>query len=197
MTFKFWCVNNCCITRFIFVLFLFNFKTIHILYLMSKIMKDDDNKKFYALILGASSGFGEAIALKLAEDGFNIIGVHLDRQVTMPHVEEIKSKIKAFGVDHIFANELIIRDNKVSGEFLWPLGAGKEKKADIIRNLCNDLNISPNETIYIGDSDKDIEAFKEVGLSIAFNSNCKELKDIATFVVDSDNLSKVLKYLPK
>ena len=86
---------------------------------------------------------------------------------------------KDFGVDHIFANELIIKNNKVSGEFLWPLGAGKEKKAYIIMNLCNDLNISPKETIYIGDSDKDIEAFKEVGLSIAFNSSCKELKDIA------------------
>ncbi|HIH25823.1 HAD family phosphatase [Candidatus Woesearchaeota archaeon] len=117
--------------------------------------------------------------------------------ISASSIEVARRVQKDFGVDHIFANELIIRDNKVSGEFLWPLGAGKEKKADIIRNLCNDLNISPNETIYIGDSDKDIEAFKEVGLSIAFNSNCKELKDIATFVVDSDNLSKVLKYLPK
>ena len=117
--------------------------------------------------------------------------------ISASSIEVARRVQKDFGVDHIFANELIIRDNKVSGEFLWPLGAGKEKKADIIRNLCNDLNISPKETIYIGDSDKDIEAFKEVGLSIAFNSNCKELKDIATFVVDSDNLSKVLKYLPK
>ena len=117
--------------------------------------------------------------------------------ISASSIEVARRVQKDFGVDHIFANELIIRDNKVSGEFLWPLGAGKEKKADIIRNLCNDLNISPKETIYIGDSDKDIEAFKEVGLSIAFNSNCKELKEVATYVVDSNELSRVLQYLPK
>ena len=104
---------------------------------------------------------------------------------------------KDFGVDHVFANELVIKDGKISGEFVWPIGAGKEKKAEVIRDLCKDLNIKPSEVIYIGDSDMDIEAFKEVGLSIAFNSSSEELKKVATNVVNSNNLSDVIKYLPK
>ena len=38
----------------------------------------------WALILGASSGFGEAAALELASHGMNVFGVHLDRKSTMP-----------------------------------------------------------------------------------------------------------------
>ena len=38
----------------------------------------------WALILGASSGFGAATALELASAGMNIFGVHLDRRATMP-----------------------------------------------------------------------------------------------------------------
>ena len=33
-----------------------------------------------------------------------------------------------------FANELVIRDGKVAGEFIWPIGAGKEKKTQIIQD---------------------------------------------------------------
>lgn len=67
-------------------------------------MRNPDNGNYWALILGASSGFGEAAALKLAEDGFNIIGVHLDRQATMPNVERIVGQIKASGSEALFFN---------------------------------------------------------------------------------------------
>lgn len=75
-------------------------------------MKNDDNKNYWALILGASSGFGEAAAIKLAEDGFNIIGIHLDRQATMPHVDEIKKKIISFGSEQLFFNTNAADDKK-------------------------------------------------------------------------------------
>lgn len=101
-----------------------------------------------------------------------------------------------YGTDHIFANELVIRDNKVAGEFVWPIGAGKDKKAKIIRDLCRELNISRSEVIYIGDSDTDLEAFKEVGRSIAFNCASEELRRVATHVVQSSNLSNVIPYIP-
>ncbi len=58
----------------------------------------------WALILGASSGFGEAISLELAQAGMNIIGVHLDRKSTLKNVDRIKSQIEGFGREACFYN---------------------------------------------------------------------------------------------
>jgi NADP-dependent 3-hydroxy acid dehydrogenase YdfG len=41
-------------------------------------MSSHTNKQPWALILGASSGFGEASAVELARAGMNIFGVHMD-----------------------------------------------------------------------------------------------------------------------
>ena len=51
----------------------------------------------YALILGASSGFGGATALALAKAGMNIFGVHFDRAATLPNAEKIKKQIESLG----------------------------------------------------------------------------------------------------
>lgn len=58
----------------------------------------------WALVLGASSGFGEATSIALARAGMNIIGVHLDRRAGMAHVEEIKAAIKDAGREALFFN---------------------------------------------------------------------------------------------
>jgi NAD(P)-dependent dehydrogenase (short-subunit alcohol dehydrogenase family) len=63
-----------------------------------------DNRQPWALILGASSGFGEATAVALAQAGYDICGVHLDRRQGMPHVEEIKARIEAAGRRALFFN---------------------------------------------------------------------------------------------
>lgn len=61
-------------------------------------------KRKWALILGASSGFGEAAALALARDGRNIFGVHLDRRATLPNIERITGEIDEAGARAEFFN---------------------------------------------------------------------------------------------
>ena len=63
-----------------------------------------DRRQLWALILGASSGFGEATALALAEAGYDICGVHLDRRQSMARVEEIKRRIVEYGRQALFIN---------------------------------------------------------------------------------------------
>jgi len=58
----------------------------------------------WALILGASSGFGEATSLHLARCGMNIFGVHLDRKGTLANVDRITSGIKGLGREAHFFN---------------------------------------------------------------------------------------------
>jgi enoyl-[acyl-carrier protein] reductase III len=69
-------------------------------------MKQDSKFKpnEWALILGASSGFGAATAIELARHGMNIFGVHLDRQATMPNVQNLIKEIKHTGVRTVFYN---------------------------------------------------------------------------------------------
>src|SRR5882724_6174629 len=58
----------------------------------------------WALVLGASSGFGAATSLALARAGLDVFGVHLDRKSTLPNVERLASEIKSLGREARFFN---------------------------------------------------------------------------------------------
>lgn len=66
----------------------------------------------WALILGASSGFGAATARALAARGFGIFGVHLDRRATLHLVDKLKADIEASGQKAVFFNVNASSDEK-------------------------------------------------------------------------------------
>lgn len=67
-------------------------------------MAQEDLKGKWALILGASSGFGAATALELAKYGVNIIGLHLDRGPALEAVKELVGQIESCGVRAHYLN---------------------------------------------------------------------------------------------
>ncbi|MCX6146178.1 MAG: SDR family NAD(P)-dependent oxidoreductase [Candidatus Kapabacteria bacterium] len=61
-------------------------------------------KNTYAIVLGASSGFGKATCLELARLGFNIYGVHMDMGSMKAKAEEFRQELEALGVRAVFFN---------------------------------------------------------------------------------------------
>ena len=102
-------------------------------------MTDTQGKPHHwALILGASSGFGEATALALAREGYNIFGVHLDRRSAQAHVESIRDEIARCGRQAVFFNVNAAAEDKramVVQEIAQKLGPG-EKVQVLLHSLA-------------------------------------------------------------
>ena len=71
-----------------------------------------DTRERWALILGASSGMGEATARALAAAGDNICGIHLDFRAALAHVEELKTDLAGLGRKVLYINMNAADDEK-------------------------------------------------------------------------------------
>ncbi|UCC89108.1 MAG: SDR family oxidoreductase [Anaerolineales bacterium] len=58
----------------------------------------------WALILGASSGFGAATSRALASAGMDIVGIHLDLKATRARADEVRADVEAAGRSALFIN---------------------------------------------------------------------------------------------
>ncbi|MDX1624579.1 MAG: SDR family oxidoreductase [Gemmatimonadota bacterium] len=92
----------------------------------------------WALILGASSGFGEATARALASEGYNIYGVHLDRKSTLPHVEELVKELRSSGVEVEYFNVNAASEAK-RGEVVDHVAGRLEESGETVRVLLHSL----------------------------------------------------------
>jgi enoyl-[acyl-carrier protein] reductase III len=129
--------------------------------------------KGWALILGASSGFGGATALELSRNGFDVFGVHLDLRATLPNAEAIIKEIEANGRRAVFFNinaadaakradavEAMVRETAVDDSFvrvmlhslafgaLQPVIAEDAKAALSQRQLEMTVDVMGNSIIY-------------------------------------------------
>jgi NAD(P)-dependent dehydrogenase (short-subunit alcohol dehydrogenase family) len=72
----------------------------------------EDKRERWALIRGASSGFGAAAGRSLAGAGYPIVGVHLDLRGTIEAAKAVREEIAATGVPVVFHNVNAADDEK-------------------------------------------------------------------------------------
>ncbi|PYO72653.1 MAG: 3-oxoacyl-ACP reductase, partial [Gemmatimonadetes bacterium] len=89
----------------------------------------------WALILGASSGFGEGAARALAQAGYDIVGVHLDRKAGLEHVALIRKDIENLGRKTQYFN-INAADEEKRNEVLGELAKQKLNIAVLLHSLA-------------------------------------------------------------
>ncbi len=87
----------------------------------------------WALILGASSGFGRATSLELARRGMNVFGVHLDLKATLPLAKQTIAEIEAMGRQAVFFNTNAADGQKRSAPGCWTRSRKRWRPAEVRR----------------------------------------------------------------
>lgn len=80
--------------------------------------------------------------------------------------ESLQAKL---GIDYVYANELKIKDGKLTGEVLEPI-VDAQRKAELVRELADRENISLQQVIAVGDGANDLAMLATAGLGIAFHA---------------------------
>ncbi len=98
----------------------------------------------------------------------------------------IKEKI---GADYVFCNVLEAENGKLTGEVSGPLVT--QDKIDVLRQLVDDIGITLDECVAIGDGANDLEMIKNAKIGIAYNAK-PILKEHADFIINEKDLRMVL-----
>jgi len=86
--------------------------------------------------------------------GFQYFGRHIQRRL---------------GIDYVFANELEIRDGRVTGEVAGDVVDGA-RKAELLREIAASERIALEQVIAVGDGANDLPMLSVAGLGIAFRA---------------------------
>lgn len=117
-----------------------------------------------------------------------------------PFANDLKKRL---GLDYAFANRLIIKNQIVTGDFLFQNRILQRNsngkiysicKRCVLDFLCMTLDIAPSEVIAIGDGPVDIDMIEAAGLGIAYRApeDVRYHADIAT-----DDLRLLFNYIKR
>jgi phosphoserine phosphatase len=99
-----------------------------------------------------------------------------------------------YGFDYSVSNDLLDEEGVLTGKVR--IQVHYDKKAEWVRRILERFEIRPEETIAIGDSRGDLDMLQMAGFSIAFNSSCQDLDQIADLCLQSRNLAEIIPKLP-
>jgi phosphoserine phosphatase len=95
-----------------------------------------------------------------------------------------------YGFDYSVSNDLLHGDGVLTGKV--KIQVYFDKKSEWVEKILKQFGVNPEEVIAIGDSKGDIDMFQMVGFSIAFNSSCSDLDQIANLCLTSKNLKDII-----
>jgi phosphoserine phosphatase len=100
---------------------------------------------------------------------------------------------KRFNADYVYANELEIRDGKLTGNYIGDVVDGK-RKAELLRLIAQVEHIDLQQTIAVGDGANDLPMINLAGLGIAFHAKPK-VKESAGQSISTIGLDGILYFL--
>ena len=99
-----------------------------------------------------------------------------------------------YGFDYSVSNGLLHENGVLTGKV--KIQVYYDKKAEWVDRILKQFGVKPEEVIAIGDSKGDMDMFQMVGYSVAFNSSCSELDQIANICIQSQNMADIIPRLP-
>ena len=88
---------------------------------------------------------------------------------------------KELGIDYVYANQLEIKDGKLTGNYLGEIVDG-QKKAEYLKAIAEKEGIHINQTIAVGDGANDLPMLNLAGLGIAFHAKPKVKESASTSI---------------
>ncbi len=100
---------------------------------------------------------------------------------------------RRFGFDYVYANELEIEDGVLTGRHTGQIVDG-QRKAELLRLLCQFENINIAQSIAVGDGANDLPMLNIAGLGIAFHAKPK-VKETAKQSISTIGLDGILYFV--
>ncbi len=104
-------------------------------------------------------------------------------------------KIKEeLGIDYVFANSLIFKNNVIDGFYGEIID--ENSKLSVLQRLLEKLNLKLRDVIVVGDGANDISIMERAGLSISFNGK-GDVNLVADVIIKEKDLTKILDFIFK
>lgn len=101
--------------------------------------------------------------------------------------DRIKTKL---GFDYAAANTLEIENNRLTGKVAGKI-IGRQGKAEVLKQVCDELGLKREQIIAIGDGANDLDMMAEAGISIAYHAK-PIVRQQATYSINYVGLDGVI-----
>ena len=101
--------------------------------------------------------------------------------------DRIKTKL---GFDYAAANTLEIENNRLTGKVAGKI-IGRQGKAEVLKQVCDELGLKREQIIAIGDGANDLDMMAEAGISIAYHAK-PIVRQQATYSINYMGLDGVI-----